>query len=128
MLRWLLISVVVAVLAWLGLVVVLLLAGRGGQARAVARLVPDCVVLLSRLARDPALSRADRIAILAVLGYLALPFDLVPDFIPIAGQLDDAIIVALLVRRLRRRVSREMVRKHWPGPAESLELLLRWGS
>ena len=128
MLRWLLIGIVVTLLAWLGLVVVLLLAGRGGQARAVARLVPDCVVFLARLARDPALSRTDRVAILAVLGYLALPFDLVPDFIPIAGQLDDAIIVALLVRRLRRRISGEMVRKHWPGPPESLELLLRWGS
>jgi uncharacterized membrane protein YkvA (DUF1232 family) len=65
------------------------------------------------------------VAIIVVLAYLALPFDLIPDFIPVAGQLDDAIIVALLIRRLRRTVSRDIVREHWPGSAESLSAVLR---
>jgi uncharacterized membrane protein YkvA (DUF1232 family) len=113
-------------LVWALFVGLLVLAGRRGQARALARLVPDCLVLLGRLVRDPRLSRTDRAAIIAVLAYLALPFDLVPDFIPIAGQLDDAIIVVLLIRRLRRTITRDVVREHWPGPDESLEVLLRF--
>jgi uncharacterized membrane protein YkvA (DUF1232 family) len=126
MLRLFLLGLVAAMLVWALFVGLLVLAGRRGQARALARLVPDCLVLLGRLVRDPRLSRTDRAAIIAVLAYLALPFDLVPDFIPIAGQLDDAIIVVLLIRRLRRTITRDVVREHWPGPDESLEVLLRF--
>jgi uncharacterized membrane protein YkvA (DUF1232 family) len=125
--RWLLLGGAATLLVWVVLVASLALAGRRGHARALARLVPDCIVLLSRLARDPRLTRADRMAIVGVLAYLALPFDLIPDFIPIAGQLDDAIIVALLVRRLRRTITRDVIREHWPGPDESLEILFRFG-
>jgi uncharacterized membrane protein YkvA (DUF1232 family) len=125
MFRWILIGLGLAVFSWALLVGLLAVSGRRGQARTLARLVPDCLVLLGRLVRDPRLGRSDRVAILAVLAYLALPFDLVPDFIPIAGQLDDAIIVALLVRRLRRTITRDVIREHWPGPPESLDLLLR---
>jgi uncharacterized membrane protein YkvA (DUF1232 family) len=60
-----------------------------------------------------------------MLGYLALPFDLVPDFIPVAGQLDDAIVVALTLRVILRHVGRGMIEEHWPGPRSSLALILR---
>jgi uncharacterized membrane protein YkvA (DUF1232 family) len=52
-------------------------------------------------------------------------FDLIPDFIPIAGALDDAIIVAIVLRTVFRRTGRDLVREHWPGPQQSLELMLR---
>jgi uncharacterized membrane protein YkvA (DUF1232 family) len=55
-------------------------------------------VLVTRLARDPRVPRRRKLLLLGLVGYLALPFDLVPDFIPVAGQLDDAIIVALVLR------------------------------
>jgi uncharacterized membrane protein YkvA (DUF1232 family) len=58
-------------------------------------------------------------------GYLALPFDLVPDFIPVAGQLDDAILVGLVLRSLVRAAGPDLVREHWPGPEESLRAVLR---
>ena len=61
----------------------------------------------------------------ALASYLALPFDLVPDFIPIAGQLDDAIIVALILRRFVRSGGEELIRELWPGPEQSLALILR---
>jgi uncharacterized membrane protein YkvA (DUF1232 family) len=74
---------------------------------------------------DPRMPRRYRVVVVAMLGYLALPFDLVPDFIPVAGQLDDAIVVALALRAILRHGGREMVEEHWPGPRSSLGLILR---
>jgi uncharacterized membrane protein YkvA (DUF1232 family) len=103
----------------------LLVAGRGSDARAVARLVPDCLRLARRLARDPRVSRARRLSLLALVAYLALPFDLVPDFIPVLGALDDALIVVLVLRGVARAAGSELLVEHWPGPARGLELLQR---
>jgi uncharacterized membrane protein YkvA (DUF1232 family) len=104
----------------------LALAGRGADARAVASFIPDCIVLFHRLLRDPRMPRRYRALVIALLGYLALPIDVVPDFIPIAGQLDDAIVVALALRAILRAGGPEMLKEHWPGPAASLALMLRF--
>jgi uncharacterized membrane protein YkvA (DUF1232 family) len=95
------------------------------DARAVAGFVPDCVVLLSRLARERRIPRRRRLLLGALLGYLALPFDLVPDFIPVAGQLDDALVVALALRSVFRAADGVLLEEHWPGPAASLAVLRR---
>jgi uncharacterized membrane protein YkvA (DUF1232 family) len=63
--------------------------------------------------------------LVALAGYLALPFDLVPDFIPVAGQLDDVVVVALVLRSLVRGGGEPIVREHWPGPENSLAIVLR---
>jgi uncharacterized membrane protein YkvA (DUF1232 family) len=123
--QWLLISVglLVAVYgAFLGSLAVL---GRRHDARALLTLIPDCVILVGRLARDPRVTRRRKLLLLALVGYLALPFDLVPDFIPVAGQLDDAIIVVLILRRFVRSGGEELIRELWPGPEQSLALILR---
>jgi uncharacterized membrane protein YkvA (DUF1232 family) len=60
-----------------------------------------------------------------LVAYLAMPFDLVPDFIPVAGQLDDAIVVALVVRSILRAAGEAPIRQHWPGPEASLRLIMR---
>ena len=106
-------------------VVVLAVAGRRQHAAAVARFVPDCAVLFGRLARDPRVARRHKAMLIGVAGYLAMPVDLVPDFIPIAGQLDDAVLVALALRTVVRAVSEELLVEHWPGPAASLTALQR---
>jgi uncharacterized membrane protein YkvA (DUF1232 family) len=106
-------------------VAALVLAGRRSDARAVAGFVPDCAVLFKRLAGDPRVPRRHKVALVLMAGYLAMPFDLVPDFIPVAGQLDDAVLVALVLRRLVRAGGGELVSEHWPGPESSLSVVLR---
>ena len=103
----------------------LLLLGRRTDARAWAGFVPDCVILFTRLARDRRVPRRDKWLLFALVGYLSLPFDLIPDFIPVVGVLDDAILVAIVLRTVLRKAGRELVREHWPGPQRSLDLMLR---
>lgn len=102
-----------------------LAAGRREDARALAGFVPDCVVLVGRLARDPRISRPRRVLLWLVLGYLVLPIDLIPDFLPVAGQADDAVLLALALRVLARGADPEMLRQAWPGPEASLRVVLR---
>ena len=120
---WIALSAVV--LLYAGFVVALLAAGRRNDARAWAGFIPDCLVLFRRLIGDPRVPRARKLLLGALLAYLAMPFDLIPDFIPIAGQLDDAIIVAAVLRSVLRSAGDEPVREHWPGPTSSLQLILR---
>jgi len=122
---WSLIGVGVFLLLYAAFVVALLIAGRRESARALAGFIPDCLVLCGRLLRDPRLPRRKKLLLGALAGYLALPFDLVPDFIPIVGQLDDVILVALVLRSLLRGGGETLVREHWPGPDSTLAIVLR---
>ncbi|HKG44958.1 MAG TPA: DUF1232 domain-containing protein [Gaiellaceae bacterium] len=122
---WLVVAVGAIALVWCIFVLVLLLVGRREEARALGGFVPDCVVLVSRLLADQRVPRRRKLLLAALIGYLALPFDLVPDFIPVAGQLDDVLIVALVLRRFLRAGGGELIREHWPGPERSLQLVLR---
>ena len=119
--QWLLIAAAV----YAALVLALILAGRRSDARALAGFIPDCLVLFNRLRRDPRLGRGARLLVLALIGYLALPFDLVPDFVPVAGQLDDLLAVALVLRVVLRSVGEDALRELWPGPERSLDVVLR---
>jgi uncharacterized membrane protein YkvA (DUF1232 family) len=115
----------VLLLAYAVLVGLLVALGRRAQGWALARFVPDCVVLFRRLLSDPRMSRGHKLLLLALVAYLAMPLDLIPDFIPVAGQLDDAIIVALALRTVLRTSGTDLIRQHWPGPEPSLNTVLR---
>jgi uncharacterized membrane protein YkvA (DUF1232 family) len=119
------IALALALLAYAGFVLALVAAGRRSDARAWAGFIPDCLILFRRLFADPRVPRARKLLLGVLLGYLAMPFDLVPDFIPIAGQLDDAIVVAVVLRSVLRGAGDGPVREHWPGPDSSLRLILR---
>jgi len=123
--QWILVSVAVVVGVYAAFVAWLVILGRRDEARALATFIPDCIVLVTRLAREPRVSRPRKLLLVALVGYLALPFDLVPDFIPVAGQLDDAIIVALVLRSFVRSSGEQLIRELWPGPEQSLALILR---
>jgi uncharacterized membrane protein YkvA (DUF1232 family) len=125
---WTLIGLATVATVWLVLVLLLVLTGRRSDARALAGFIPDCVVLVGRLVRDDRVPRSRKLLLVGLIGYLALPFDLVPDFVPIAGQLDDAVLVALVLRHLLRSGGEPLVRDHWPGPERSLQLVLRLAS
>ena len=104
-------------------VLALVALGRRTDARALAGVIPDCVVLARRLLRDPRVPRRNKVALWLLVAYLLLPIDLVPDVIPVAGHLDDAILVALVLRGLLRAGGATLVREHWPGPERTLRAL-----
>ena len=115
----------VSLVCYGALIAILVAAGRRDGARAVAGCVPDCLVLFRRLLADWRVPRSRKLVMWGLIAYLAIPVDLVPDFIPVAGQLDDAIVVALVLRAVLRGGGRELVEEHWPGPRSSLQVVLR---
>lgn len=115
------------VLLWLALVLILWQAARKQpdktSLRDAMRLIPDVVRLLRRLAADPTVPRAVRIWLVVLLVYLLSPIDLVPDFIPVLGYADDAIIVAIVLRFATRHAGPEALERHWPGTPQGLQAL-----
>jgi uncharacterized membrane protein YkvA (DUF1232 family) len=85
-------------------------------------------VLFKRLARDPRVPRSRKVLLGAALAYLALPFDLVPDFIPVAGQLDDAILVAAALAYVARSTGSQLIEELWPGSERGLRVVLALAS
>ncbi len=122
-------SIVIGVLtgllaAYLLLVVALLIARPGKSTLiGVLRLLPDIVRLIRRLAVDPQVPRGVRVRLWLLLGYLLIPIDLIPDFVPVVGYADDAILVNLVLRSVIRRAGPESLTRHWPGTAEGLRTI-----
>jgi uncharacterized membrane protein YkvA (DUF1232 family) len=123
--RWALVGLIVVLALYAAFVLALIAVGRRAQARALAGFVPDCAVLCRRLLHDPRVPRRRKLALAAMVGYLLMPFDLVPDFVPVAGQLDDALLLALVLRSLVRGAGTAVIAEHWPGPPGSLAVVLR---
>ena len=121
------VAIVVGVLAsWVALLIALAVARpRGLTLGATLRIGPDVVGLVRRLAGDADLPRSVRITLWVLVGYLVVPFDLVPDFIPVLGYADDAIVIALALRRVVRAAGRDAVERHWRGDAAGLAVVHR---
>jgi len=125
-----LLGLAVALVAiWVAMVVVLYVVARKEDdpttLRDVVRLVPDMVRLIRGLAADPDLPRGVRWRLSALLVYLVLPIDLVPDFIPVVGYADDAVVVALALRSVVRVAGPEALDRHWPGTPQGLLVVQR---
>jgi uncharacterized membrane protein YkvA (DUF1232 family) len=117
------------ILLWLLLVVVLWLEQRrhpgGVRLRDLLRLAPDVARLLKRLGADRTVSIGVRVWLVVLLIYLISPIDLIPDFIPVLGYADDALVVAIALRFATRRAGYAAVERHWPGTPEGLAALTR---
>jgi uncharacterized membrane protein YkvA (DUF1232 family) len=127
MLWQVLIGIGIALLAsWLLLIIGLLgVRPRGALLGEAMRIMPDLLRLLRKLAFDRSLPTGVRVRLALLMAYLALPIDLIPDFIPVIGYADDAILVAAVLRSVVRRAGLDAVRRHWPGSADGFEALRR---
>ena len=95
------------------------------RARELAAFVPDCIVLLKRLLGDDRVPRRAKTMLWLLVPYLASPIDLIPDFLPVVGQLDDVALIALAVRHVVRAAGPEVVEELWPGSDAGLRAVLR---
>jgi uncharacterized membrane protein YkvA (DUF1232 family) len=114
-----------AIALYAAFVLALLVAGRRSGARALAGFVPDCAILCRRLLGDPRVPLARKLGLALLVAYLLAPFDLVPDFIPVAGQLDDAVLLLVVLRGIVRGAGAEVLAEHWPGTSGTLRLILK---
>ena len=109
---------------WVAFVVVLAVCRpRQGVLREAMRILPDVIRLVHRLASDRSLPRGVRIRLGLLVAYLALPIDLIPDFVPILGYADDAILVSLTLRSVIRVAGVQVVRDRWPGSDDGFAAL-----
>ena len=111
-------------LSWMVLIV---LAKRlpPGLAKDLASFLPACATTVKRLRRDPRVPRSAKIAVLIAGLWVVSPIDLIPEFLPVIGPLDDVVVVALALRFAARRVPREVLEESWAGEPHVLERLLR---
>lgn len=117
---------VALLLSWVVLVSALLvMRPRGNLLTEALRLLPDLLRLIPRLAADKSLPRGVRIRLALLVVYLAVPIDLIPDFIPVLGYADDAIIVTWVLRSVVRHAGLDAVRAHWPGTDDGFDAMAR---
>jgi uncharacterized membrane protein YkvA (DUF1232 family) len=121
----LLIAAAVVLGVYVVAVAALFLAGRRTAAKEIALLLPNLLLLFKDLARDPRVPRGSK-ALLAVGAlWFASPIDLIPEFIPVLGPLDDAVVAALILRHLLRTAGPDVITEHWRGDPATLQKLLR---
>lgn len=117
------VAVLVMVATW-ALLIVLARRLPEGAAKELARFLPACVTTMRRLRRHPAVPRRARLAVACAAVYVISPIDLIPEFIPVIGPLDDVVVVALALRYAGRAVPREVLLEAWPGDRRIIERLL----
>jgi uncharacterized membrane protein YkvA (DUF1232 family) len=121
--RWLVFGCALVVLSWL---VMIILAKRlpAGSAKDLASVLPACVTTVRRLRKDPRVPRAAKVAVVFAGLWVLSPIDLIPEFLPVIGPLDDVVVVALALRFAARRVPHEAIFEAWPADPALLKRLL----
>jgi uncharacterized membrane protein YkvA (DUF1232 family) len=113
-----------ALVASWGLLVLLARRLPAGVLRDLAAFIPDCVTAIRRLRKDPRVPRRAKVAVVVAGLWVASPIDLIPEFLPVIGPLDDIVVVALALRYAGRQVPRDVLLAAWPGQPRLLERLL----
>jgi uncharacterized membrane protein YkvA (DUF1232 family) len=122
--RGLLVGIGIAIVLWSAAVIALIALGRRALARELVTVIPNLLVLFRGLLRDPRVPRGAKLWLAFAIVWIASPIDLIPEFIPVAGPLDDAVIAALVLRHLVRRTDRTVVFEHWRGDPATLEAIV----
>jgi uncharacterized membrane protein YkvA (DUF1232 family) len=118
-------SLAIAGSVWLVLLGILMVAGRASAAREVATLLPNLVRLFKGLIKDPRVPRRSKLWLWVAVAWVVSPIDLVPEFLPVIGPLDDAVMAAIVLRHIARRAGTEVIAEHWHGSLQSRAVLLR---
>jgi uncharacterized membrane protein YkvA (DUF1232 family) len=125
LIRPLLISLAVVVAVYVIFVGALYLMGRRTAARELVTLLPNLLRLFKGLIGDPRVPRRSKALLIVSAAWVASPIDLIPEFIPVLGPLDDAVVAALILRHLVRTAGREVIAEHWQGDPGTLDRLVR---
>lgn len=123
--RTLIIALAIAAAVWMIAIVALVIAGRRTHAKELALLIPNLLSLLRGLIHDPRVGRFDKFLLVVAVAWVASPIDLIPEFIPVFGPLDDVVVVALILRRLVRHAGPEVVSDHWRGDPDLMRKILK---
>ncbi|TMK50476.1 MAG: DUF1232 domain-containing protein [Actinobacteria bacterium] len=123
--RTLIIALAIAAAVWMIAIIALVIAGRRTHAKELALLIPNLLSLLRGLIHDPRVGRFDKFLLVVAVAWVASPIDLIPEFIPVFGPLDDVVVVALILRRLVRHAGPELVSDHWRGDPDLMRKILK---
>jgi uncharacterized membrane protein YkvA (DUF1232 family) len=118
------IALIVTAGVWLCAVAALSFLGKRTAAREVAMILPNLLLLFRGLLRDPRCPRRSKALLIFAAAWIASPIDLIPEFIPFLGPLDDAVMAALVLRHVLKKAGPEVIRDHWRGDPATIELLL----
>jgi uncharacterized membrane protein YkvA (DUF1232 family) len=124
----LLIGLAITAVAYVLVVCVLVVVGRRTAAKELVLLLPNLVLLFKDLARDPRVPRGSKLLLIVGALWFASPIDLIPEFIPVLGPLDDAVVAALILRHLVHSAGADVVAGHWRGEPATLDRLLRFSN
>jgi uncharacterized membrane protein YkvA (DUF1232 family) len=126
--RTVLVALVVVLAIYALVILVLVLAGRRLAAKTLATLIPSLVSMFRGLLRDPRVPVRSKVLLWLGVVWIVSPIDLLPEFLPVVGPLDDAVVAALVLRHLMRSAGEDVVRDHWRGDPRTLDRILRVAS
>ena len=125
MIHGLIVALVVTAGIWLCAVLALIALGRWASAREVTTFLPNLLLLFRGLVKDPRCPRRSKALLVFAAAWIASPIDLIPEFIPFLGPLDDAVVAALVLRHVLKKAGPDVIRDHWRGNAATIDRLLR---
>jgi uncharacterized membrane protein YkvA (DUF1232 family) len=123
--RGLIIALLIAAGLWVCAVLALAVAGKRTAARELATFLPNLLLLFRGVMKDPRCPRRSKALLLFAAAWIASPIDLIPEFIPFLGPLDDAVVAALVLRHILKKAGPDVIRDHWRGDPATLDRLLR---
>jgi uncharacterized membrane protein YkvA (DUF1232 family) len=126
--RTVVVALAVVLVVYAVVIAGLVVAGRRFAAKTLATLIPNLVSLFRGLVRDPRVPLGSKVLLWFAVVWIASPIDLLPEFLPVVGPLDDAVVAALVLRHLVRAAGEDVVREHWRGDPRTLDRILRVAS